>query len=176
MTDVTGATPNDGFEFVSAEPGVELAVQRYGEGPAVLLVGGLGMPSITWNICGLPQSLVDAGEKPLSVRAGVAAAHTTRNGDSPRSQFRQPFRPKRFRLVHPHQSQRVLRAVVLNRQVDERGGTGEARHAAGTGNRFNRLPILPVRTHAMRKLNRVYRQWHHDVVVTQGDEETVVVW
>ncbi|OBH95463.1 alpha/beta fold hydrolase [Mycobacterium sp. E2733] len=61
MTDAAGATPNDGFEFVITEPGVELAVQRSGEGPTVLLVGGLGMPSITWSICGLPQSLVDAG-------------------------------------------------------------------------------------------------------------------
>lgn len=61
MSDTTGTTPNDGFEFVIAEPGVELAVQRSGDGPTVLLVGGLGMPSITWDICGLPRSLVDAG-------------------------------------------------------------------------------------------------------------------
>lgn len=61
MTDAADATSNEGLEFVLAEPGVELAVQRSGQGPTVLLVGGLGMPSITWNICGLPQSLVDAG-------------------------------------------------------------------------------------------------------------------
>ncbi|OBI40152.1 hydrolase [Mycobacterium kyorinense] len=61
MSDVAGTTPNDGFEFIVAERGVELAVQRSGEGPAVLLVGGLGMPAITWEICGLPRSLVDAG-------------------------------------------------------------------------------------------------------------------
>lgn len=69
MTDATGATPDDGFEFVTAEPGVELSVQRSGEGPAVLLVGGLGMPSITWNICGLPQSLVDAGFQVIAYNA-----------------------------------------------------------------------------------------------------------
>src|SRR5690349_16025647 len=69
MTDAAGAIANDGFEFVIAEPGVELAVQRSGEGPTVLLVGGLGMPSITWNICGLPQSLVDAGFQVIAYNA-----------------------------------------------------------------------------------------------------------
>ncbi len=61
MSDTAGITPDDDFEFVIAEPGVELAVQRSGEGPTVLLVGGLGMPSMTWDICGLRRSLVDAG-------------------------------------------------------------------------------------------------------------------
>ncbi|MCV7089405.1 alpha/beta fold hydrolase [Mycobacterium interjectum] len=60
MGDTTDTT-YDGIEFVIAEPDVELAVQRSGEGPAVLLVGGLGMPSITWDICGLPRSLAGAG-------------------------------------------------------------------------------------------------------------------
>lgn len=61
VSDTAGTTPNDGFDIVIAEPGVELAARRSGEGPTVLLVGGLGMPSITWDICGLPRSLVDAG-------------------------------------------------------------------------------------------------------------------
>jgi 3-oxoadipate enol-lactonase len=61
MSDAVVTTPNDGFDFVIAEPGVEFSVQRSGEGPTVLLVGGLGMPSITWDICRLPRSLVDAG-------------------------------------------------------------------------------------------------------------------
>lgn len=61
MSDATGTTLNDGFEFVAAEPGVDLAVRRSGKGPTVLLAGGLGMPSITWEVCGLPQSLVEAG-------------------------------------------------------------------------------------------------------------------
>jgi len=61
MSDTTDTTPNEGFEFVIAAPGVELAAQRSGEGPAVLLIGGLGMPSVTWDICGLPRALVDAG-------------------------------------------------------------------------------------------------------------------
>lgn len=63
------ATPNDGFEFVIPEPGVELSVQRSGEGPTVLLVGGLGMPSITWEICGPPRSLVDAGFQVIAYNA-----------------------------------------------------------------------------------------------------------
>ncbi len=61
MSDAARTTPDKGFEFIVTEPGVELAVQRSGEGPTVLLLGGLGMPSITWDICGLPRSLVDAG-------------------------------------------------------------------------------------------------------------------
>jgi hypothetical protein len=66
-----GTTANDRFELVIAEPGVELAVQRSGEGPTVLLVGGLGMPSITWEICGLPRFLVDAGFQVIAYnRAG----------------------------------------------------------------------------------------------------------
>lgn len=69
MSDTTNTTPNDGFEFVIAEPGVELAVKRSGEGPTVLLVGGLGMPSITWEICGLPRSLVDAGFQVVAYNA-----------------------------------------------------------------------------------------------------------
>lgn len=69
MCAAAATTPNDGFEFVTAESGVELAVQRSGDGPAVLLVGGLGMPSITWDICGLPQSLVDAGFQVIAYNA-----------------------------------------------------------------------------------------------------------
>ncbi len=69
MSETAGASPNDDFEFVTAEPGVELAVRRSGEGPTVLLVGGLGMPSITWDVCGLPRSLVDAGFQVISYNA-----------------------------------------------------------------------------------------------------------
>ncbi len=69
MGDSTDTTANDGFEFVVAEPDVELAVQRAGEGPTVLLVGGLGMPSITWDICGLPRSLVEAGFQVIKYNA-----------------------------------------------------------------------------------------------------------
>ena len=69
MNDATDATPNDGFEFVTAEPGVELAVRRSGEGPTVLLIGGLGMPSMTWDVCGLPRSLVDAGFQVIAYNA-----------------------------------------------------------------------------------------------------------
>lgn len=51
----------DDFELVGTPAGVELAVQRRGDGPTVLLIGGLGMPSLTWDVCGLPRSLVDRG-------------------------------------------------------------------------------------------------------------------
>ncbi len=66
MTDATSSPPDDDSEIVAAAPGVELAVQRSGDGPPVLLIGGLGMPSITWDICGLPQALVDAGFQVIS--------------------------------------------------------------------------------------------------------------
>ncbi len=69
MSDPTGTTQNGGFEFVTAEPGVELAVKRSGTGSTVLLAGGLGMPSITWDICGLPRSLVDAGFQVIAYNA-----------------------------------------------------------------------------------------------------------
>jgi 3-oxoadipate enol-lactonase len=69
MSDAMPATPNDAFEFVIVEPGVELAVHRSGEGPTVLLVGGLGMPSMTWDICGLPRSLVEAGFQVIAYNA-----------------------------------------------------------------------------------------------------------
>ena len=61
MSHAGDSTPGAGFDFVVTEAGVELAVQRSGEGPAVLLIGGLGMPSMTWDLCGLRASLVDAG-------------------------------------------------------------------------------------------------------------------
>lgn len=69
MSDSTGATPDQGFEFVVAESGVELAAKRSGAGPTVLLVGGLGMPSITWDVCGLPGALVDAGFQVIAYNA-----------------------------------------------------------------------------------------------------------
>ncbi|AFM15193.1 putative hydrolase or acyltransferase of alpha/beta superfamily [Mycolicibacterium chubuense NBB4] len=65
----TPDTPPDGFEFVVTGSGVELAVKRSGEGPAVLLIGGLGMPSVTWDISGLPGSLVDAGFEVITYNA-----------------------------------------------------------------------------------------------------------
>ncbi|WP_396931358.1 alpha/beta fold hydrolase [Mycolicibacterium sp.] len=59
---ITTAAASDGdLEFVVAGPGVDLAAHRSGAGPAVLLTPGLGMPSSTWDLCGLPQALVEAG-------------------------------------------------------------------------------------------------------------------
>ncbi|OBK89938.1 alpha/beta fold hydrolase [Mycolicibacter sinensis] len=73
MTGSTRPTLNGGFEFVTVEPGVDLAVRRSGQGPPVLLIGGLGMPSITWDVCGLPQSLADAGFEVIAYNArGIA--------------------------------------------------------------------------------------------------------
>jgi len=69
VSGTTDITADDGFEVVMAEPGVELAVKRSGDGPTVLLVGGLGMPSITWEICGLPRSLIDAGFQVIAFNA-----------------------------------------------------------------------------------------------------------
>lgn len=61
MSSATAAASNGDNQSVVAGAGVELAAQRSGEGPAVLLTPGLGMPSSTWDICGLPQALIDAG-------------------------------------------------------------------------------------------------------------------
>lgn len=72
-------------------------------------------------------------------------------------------------------SWRVLRAVVLDCQVHERGGIGEQRDAVCMGDICGLLSILPFRADALRSLNRVYRQGNHDVVVTEGDEEAVIV-
>lgn len=66
MSDATGTALNDGFEFVAAEPGMQLAVRRSGKGPTVLLIGGLGMPSITWDVCGLPQWIGTTRSTPFS--------------------------------------------------------------------------------------------------------------
>lgn len=41
--------------------GVTVGVGRIGSGPAVLLLGGLGMPSLVWEISGLTEQLADAG-------------------------------------------------------------------------------------------------------------------
>lgn len=59
----------DDFEFVTVGPDVELGVQRAGAGPAVLLLGGLGMPCLTWHISGLPAALADNGFEVISYNA-----------------------------------------------------------------------------------------------------------
>ncbi|MFE3984455.1 alpha/beta fold hydrolase [Nocardia tengchongensis] len=41
--------------------GVTVGISRTGSGPAVLLLGGLGMPSIVWELSGLTSQLVAAG-------------------------------------------------------------------------------------------------------------------
>ena len=56
-------------ETVQTPDGVALAAWSRGEGPAVLLVGGLGMPSMVWEICGLAPTLVEAGFRVLRYNA-----------------------------------------------------------------------------------------------------------
>lgn len=58
-----------GFEAVDRGSGVELAVKRVGEGPAVLLIGGLGMPALVWEACGLTAALVSEGFSVISYNA-----------------------------------------------------------------------------------------------------------
>lgn len=58
-----------GFELLTREPGVELAVKRSGEGPAVLLLSGLGMPALVWDLCGMTEALVSAGFSVLASNA-----------------------------------------------------------------------------------------------------------
>ncbi|WP_020106214.1 alpha/beta fold hydrolase [Nocardia sp. 348MFTsu5.1] len=57
------------MDTVTLETGVVLGAQRVGEGPTVLLNGGLGMPSMVWDICGLVDSLVGAGFSVITYHA-----------------------------------------------------------------------------------------------------------
>ena len=57
------------MDTVTLESGVVLGVERAGEGPTVLLNGGLGMPSMVWDICGLVDSLVGAGFSVITYHA-----------------------------------------------------------------------------------------------------------
>jgi 3-oxoadipate enol-lactonase len=54
---------------VTLDTGVELSVTRAGDGPVVLLNGGLGMPSLVWEICGLAPALLKAGFSVISYNA-----------------------------------------------------------------------------------------------------------
>lgn len=49
-----------GAMMTVAVPGGEIVYQRFGEGPPVVLVAGLGMPALMWDD-GLRPALVDAG-------------------------------------------------------------------------------------------------------------------
>ncbi|MDN5757377.1 MAG: alpha/beta hydrolase [Tomitella sp.] len=57
------------YETVHVSDGVDLAAWHQGEGPAVLLLSGLGMPSLVWEACGLTASLVEAGFSVISFNA-----------------------------------------------------------------------------------------------------------
>ena len=57
------------METVTLESGVVLGCKRVGDGPTVLLNGGLGMPSMVWDICGLVDSLVGAGFSVITYHA-----------------------------------------------------------------------------------------------------------
>jgi len=49
------------MEEIVLGTGERLGVRTVGDGPPVLLVGGLGMPPVAWEVCGLVPQLVDAG-------------------------------------------------------------------------------------------------------------------
>lgn len=57
------------MDTVDIATGVRLGATRQGEGPAVLLNGGLGMPSTVWDICGLTAALADAGFSVITYQA-----------------------------------------------------------------------------------------------------------
>jgi hypothetical protein len=104
-----------------------------------------------------------AGTRWLQTRAAPARRLFTGNDrETPiinrnqQGHFREDDRLGAVDHEHLRQSQRVLRAVILNCQVDERSGTGETRDAVGMGNRFDWLSILPFRADAVRELNRVH--------------------
>lgn len=56
-------------EEIELSTGVTVGVTRTGSGPAVLLLGGLGMPSIVWEISGLTGRLADAGFEVVALTA-----------------------------------------------------------------------------------------------------------
>ena len=50
-----------------------LAVDRFGNGPPVVLAGGTGMPALVWEVCGFVEGLVSAGYEVVTYSArGVA--------------------------------------------------------------------------------------------------------
>lgn len=57
------------MDTVDIATGVSLGATRRGEGPAVLLNGGLGMPAMVWDICGLTEALIDAGFSVITYHA-----------------------------------------------------------------------------------------------------------
>lgn len=57
------------MESVELATGISLGVTKSGDGPTVLLNGGLGMPSMVWDMCGLTTALVDAGFSVITYNA-----------------------------------------------------------------------------------------------------------
>ena len=54
----------------------ELAVSDVSQGPAVVLVGGTGMPPVAWELCGFVDGLVAAGYRVITFAArGVNPSH-----------------------------------------------------------------------------------------------------
>ncbi|MGX1811684.1 alpha/beta fold hydrolase [Nocardia sp. NPDC055321] len=49
------------MRLIELRTGVTVGVDRTGSGPPVLLLGGMGMPSIVWELSGLTTELVAAG-------------------------------------------------------------------------------------------------------------------
>ncbi|WP_132992842.1 alpha/beta fold hydrolase [Gordonia zhaorongruii] len=60
-------------DMVDVGDGVQISASSIGDGPAVLLSAGLGMPAGTWQITGLPAALVAAGFRVVTYSArGIA--------------------------------------------------------------------------------------------------------
>ena len=56
----------------------DLAVSDVGKGPAVVVVGGTGMPPVAWEVCGFVEGLVSAGYRVITF-----AARGVRPSDAP---------------------------------------------------------------------------------------------
>ena len=61
------------YESIDVGGDVRIAASSTGDGPAVLLSAGLGMPAGSWAFSGLPDALVDAGMRVIAYTArGIA--------------------------------------------------------------------------------------------------------
>ncbi|GAA2391094.1 alpha/beta hydrolase [Gordonia cholesterolivorans] len=58
---MTASKPESKPELIQTAADVRIAATRVGEGPTVLLNGGLGMPAGVWQFTGVPAALVEAG-------------------------------------------------------------------------------------------------------------------
>ncbi len=67
----------DSTQLIDVGEGITLGVARTGSGPSVLLIGGLGMPSIAWTVSGIPAALEAAGFEVIMVNTrGIEPSST----------------------------------------------------------------------------------------------------